>query len=98
MPEQVRHDRFSRGGFMPKTLILLAVLLFLPFHDALACGESFTGVPLSFSDSVKTGEVYSKDITQNYYFASGFFGQNVKVTGDVRDHIYFWLVPRGNDW
>jgi len=78
----------------------MIILIFITSmaSPAFACGEGYTSSSVHFSGTVKSGETFQKDITQNYYFASGFFGQNVKVFTKPSTSIYFWLVPDAHGW
>lgn len=78
----------------------LTILSFLLASPAFACGEGFTAVSVNFSGVVKSGETFHKDITQNYYFASGFLNRKVRVAVPDKDgrSIYFWLVPDSTGW
>ena len=78
----------------------LTILSFLLIPSVFACGEGYTSVPVDFSGVVKAGDTFRKDITQNYYFASGFLNRMVKVAvpdNELRS-IYFWLVPDNLGW
>ena len=81
-------------------IVSLTILSFLLIPSVFACGEGYTSIPVDFSGVVKTGDTFRKDITQNYYFASGFLNRMVKVAWPDNGgrSIYFWLVPDSAGW